>query len=206
MIWYLTARCWAATLAAAVLVIPVAGVFRAAAVQLPDLLSGTTVALPVPVLLPVLPAALVLWSMNRGAPAHEATAVRRPDVLDLTALTALITAQVTAALLLSPWFSATELLAVARNTAGYAGLCLLLRSLTGPVAANLVMTVFPLLCVRLGTTYAQDGPGGHWWAWPLHPVTSPAASVQVLALCAGAAAISALAWLPRRRRIPATVQ
>lgn len=203
MIWYVSARCWLATLAAAIGVIPAAAVFGSATLQIPDLLSGIVIALPVSVLLPAIPAGMVLWSMSRGAPAHEATAVRRPANLDLAAIGALLLAQLITAALLTPWFPSTESLGVVRNTAGYAALCLLLRLFTGPVVANLVMVVFPIICVRFGAIYEAGAPASAWWAWPLHPAPSLTASIQVIALCISAAAINRTAWLPNRRGIPA---
>ncbi|NEE03446.1 hypothetical protein [Phytoactinopolyspora halotolerans] len=203
MSWYMAARCWVVSIAAAAMIVVAAAVFGSATLELPDLFSGVVIALPVSVLLPAVPAAMVLWNMGRGEPAHEAAAVRRPAEFDLAAVAALLLAQVVTAALLAPWFSFADSLAVVRNTAGYVALTLVLSRLIGPVVANVVMVMFPIICVRFGTIYAAGAPASAWWAWPLDTHSSLVALTQVLTLCVAAAAITRAAWLPRRRGVPA---
>lgn len=177
MKWWLRAH--AALLCAVSLMVTLllAPVLAGSTLPIPSLFGGLSTGIPVPLVLPVIPAAVVLHAMSRVPGTYETTAVR-PVLryqagLPLAACAIALVVTVVEA-------HAADLplaLAVARNLMGYLGVGLVVHSFAGPQYGPLSVAVVPVFCAVVGL-----GPSGRpfTWAWPVHEASSPLA-----AACAG---------------------
>ncbi len=161
---------------------------------IPSLLTGASATIPIPLVLPAIPAALTLYALNRVPRVYDTTAVR--PVAQYRAATLAAAGLLATALALATAYATdtSTPLAAARNLLGYLGTGLLVQYLAGHLYGPLAIAVVPVLCALVGL-----GPGGrpYPWTWPLHQASSPlAAATALLLLTAGIAATTLLA--PRR--------
>ncbi|MEE1929680.1 hypothetical protein V1J52_16050 [Streptomyces sp. TRM 70351] len=184
MSWWLRAHAVTGAAAAMVLCFAVAPLLGSSRLPVPSLFGGVSGGIPVPLVLPVLPAGALLYGLHRVPHACEATAVRRTGWWS----TGLLAAACSAALLLGAaeqvWLDFPLAGAVARNTVGYLGFGLLVQRLLGAQYGPVAVALVPLGCALLGT-----GAGGrpYPWAWPLLPGGSaPAWGTAVALLATGA--------------------
>ncbi|WP_299535848.1 hypothetical protein [uncultured Streptomyces sp.] len=187
----------AAVLTVTMLLVPL---LAGSSVPIPSLLAGASATLPVPLVLPAVPAALTLYALNRAPPVYDTTAVR--PVAQYRAATLAATGLLATALGLAAAYATDTAapLAAARNLLGYLGTGLLVQYLAGHLYGPLAIALVPVLCALVGL-----GPGGrpYPWTWPLHPANSPpAAAASLFLFTVGIAATTLLA--PRRRQFPTT--
>ncbi|MCX2968602.1 MULTISPECIES: hypothetical protein [Streptomyces] len=164
----------------------------------PSLFGGVSGGIPVPLVLPVLPAGALLYGLNRVPHEFEATAARHVGWWSTGLLTAACLTALLAGAAEQVWLDFPLAGAVARNTMGYLGVGLLAQRLLGAQYGPLTVALLPLACALLGT-----GPAGrpYPWAWPLHPGDSSLALVTAAILfLTGAAA--ALHTSPTQRKPP----
>jgi hypothetical protein len=176
--WWLrahTALLCTATLIATLLLAPL---LAGSTLPIPSLLAGVNTGIPIPLVLPVIPAAIVLHAMNRVPQAYNTTAVRpvqRYRVgLPLTAcIAAAVLAGAEAYLIDFPLA-----FAVARNLAGYLGVGLIVQRLAGAQYGPLSVAIVPVVCALVGL-----GPTGRpfAWTWPVHE--APSALAAAAAIC-----------------------
>ncbi|MFH8471650.1 hypothetical protein [Streptomyces sp. NPDC018000] len=176
----------AAALAATMLLVPLVG---GSVLPIPSLLAGTSAGIPVALVLPAIPAALILHALNRVPRVYDTTAVRpvasyQAGMLAATALLAI-------ALGLGAAYAADSSmpLAAARNLFGYLGTGLIVQYFVGHLYGPLAVALVPVLCALIGL-----GPGGrpYPWTWPLHEAPSLIAAAASLLLLAGGIAATTL--------------
>ncbi|HEY9441493.1 MAG TPA: hypothetical protein VIS29_23195 [Streptomyces sp.] len=196
MNWWLRAH--AATLSfrvltASMLLAPLLG---GSSVPIPSLLAGMSAGIPVALVLPAVPAAVVLQAINRVPRVYDTNAVRpvayyRAGMLAAVSLMAIALGLGAAGYAEDPSMS----FAVTRNLLGYLGAGLIAQYLVGRQYGPLTVALVPVLCALVGL-----GPGGRPfpWTWPLHEGGSPiAAASALLLLILGITAVTVL--VPRRR-------
>ncbi|MEE1823585.1 hypothetical protein PUR61_15485 [Streptomyces sp. BE20] len=124
----------------------------------------------------LIPAVFLLYGLGRGDLRTETVAGRFLRGWDV-ALTLGVAVTGTAVGALAYAAGQGDLtLVIARDTAGYLGLALLLHPLVGHRPAAAALAVVPLLCSATG--WNPDGRPEPW-AWPLHPAGSAYALADV---------------------------
>ncbi|MEW1718614.1 hypothetical protein [Streptomyces sp. NPDC093109] len=183
MIWWLRAHAtaaWAATLAACFICCPL---LATSSIPTLSLFSGASGSIPVPLVLPVFPACVLLYGLNRTPWQAHATAVREmrywtSGAVAITGVAALAVAFAEAALLDFPLS-----FAVARNLIGYLGVGLLVQYVSNAQYGAVAVAAIPVVCGLIGT-----GPGGrpYPWMWPAQPYESvTAAGAAIFLFCSG---------------------
>ncbi|MEU3580939.1 hypothetical protein AB0H24_31645 [Streptomyces globisporus] len=172
-------------LTATMLAVPL---FGGSAVPIPSLLAGMSASIPVALVLPAVPAALILHALNRVPRVYDTTAVR--PVASYQAGMLATTALIAVAIGLAATYVADSsmALAAARNFVGYLGIGLIVQQLLGHLYGPLAVTLVPVLCALIGLA-----PGGrpYPWTWPLHQAPSViAATASLLLITSGIAAAS----------------
>ncbi|MGW0858717.1 hypothetical protein [Streptomyces sp. NPDC002690] len=170
----------AAILTATMLLAPLVGGSR---LPIPSLLSGMSSGIPVSLVLPAIPAALTLYTLNRVPHVYYTTAVRPVNRYQAAVLTAAALLATALGLGVAYATDSSTPLAAARNFAGYLGIGLIAQYLAGHIYAPITIALVPVLCALIGL-----GPGGRpfSWTWPLHGAASPiAATTSLLLLTVG---------------------
>ncbi|WP_327175750.1 hypothetical protein OG599_10735 [Streptomyces sp. NBC_01335] len=169
----------AAVLTATMLLVPLLG---GSSLPIPSLLNGASAGIPVPLVLPAIPAALILQALNRVPHVYDTTAVRPVNRYRAGTLTAAALLATVLGLGASCAADSSMPLAAARNLVGYLGIGLIARYLVGHVYAPVAIALVPVLCALIGL-----GPGGRpfSWTWPLHEASSPIAAATSLLLLVG---------------------
>ncbi|MFE6038598.1 hypothetical protein [Streptomyces sp. NPDC056452] len=181
----------AAVVIATMLLTPLLG---GSTLPIPSLLAGMSAGIPVPLVLPAIPAALTLHALNRVPRVYDTTAVRPVARYQAGMLTAAAFLATTMGLGAAYAADSSLSLAAARNFLGYLGTGLIVQYLAGHMYGPLTVALVPVVCALIGL-----GPGGRpfFWTWPLHEATSPiAATAALLLLAAGIATTTLLT--PRR--------
>ena len=132
-------------------------------------------------LIPVLPAAVLLYGIGRTDTRLESVAVRSMRTLD-SAWALLTTALSAMAAVLAYLLTNQDItLVVGRNIFGYIGIAMLFAALFGPRVAAALTAVVPIALAAAGWT-----PSGRPqpWAWPLLPATSGVGLVSAVFLLA----------------------
>ncbi|MFX4292525.1 hypothetical protein [Streptomyces bohaiensis] len=158
--------CW-------LLVVP----FADASLPVPQLGGATAADVPLLLFAPLLPVVALIVCCG-GAPAHEATTVRRVGARDAAlaaALPAATAVVVGVAVLAGPGAGdggGSPLWSVVRNLGAYTGLALVARAEFGHHAATLLPTLTALTVAVFGYGPEQRA---HWWAWPAAEPADPLA-------------------------------
>ena len=197
MTWWLRVHAAYGCATGLVLCFLLAPVLSASELPVPSLFSGLTGGIPVPLVLPVLPACLLLHSLDRPPFETEATASRRMHLWSTGLVATACTTAVLIAVAETLWLDFPLGVAVARNVIGYVGVGLLTQRLLGARYAPVVVALLPLVCALIGL-----GPGGrpYGWTWPLHGSDSPAAAVAALLLLGLGCAVHAKSVHAKRAR------
>ncbi|RFU86052.1 hypothetical protein DY218_14190 [Streptomyces triticagri] len=166
MIWWLRAHAVTAWVTGLVVCFAAAPVLAGSSVPTLAMFSGVSGSIPVPLVLPVMPACLLLYGLGctsaSGGSSHAAsvrsTAAWRAGAVVCTGVVAVVVALGEAA-----WLDFPLGFAVARNLLGYLGVGLIVRQLLGVQYSAIAVAAVPLLCALIG-----PGPGGrpHGWMWP----------------------------------------
>lgn len=181
MNWWMRVHAVLACAAALLICFILAPLLAGSALPIPSLLGGLGSGIPLPLVLPVVPACVVLYAMSRAPRETDAAAVR-PVAAYRAALAA---GTAVAALALGfcemQWLDFDLGLGVARNLIGYLGVGLVVQRVVGAKYGPLAAAMTPVGCALIGM-----GPGRrpYAWAWPLHEATSALAAVVALALFA----------------------
>jgi hypothetical protein len=188
--WWLRVHLVRASLAALAACVLAAPLVAGSLLPFPSLLGGGFGGgVPLPLVLPVLPACVLLHATGR-APEETTAAAVRPTGAYAAAL-AVVAAAVALALGSAEalWLDFGPGPAVARNFAGYLGAGLIVRALAGPLCAPVAVAAIPVVCAFVGL-----GPGRrpYPWAWPLHESGHVPSAVAALALFAAGAAVAYL--------------
>ncbi|MBV7672856.1 hypothetical protein STHAL_25770 [Streptomyces halstedii] len=201
MNWWHRAHTTALTTAVLTTTMLLAPLLEGSVLPIPSLLAGTSAGVPVALVLPAAPAALILHALNRVPRVYDTTAVRptagyKAGMLGAAAL-------LTTVLSLAGSYVADSSmpLAAARNVVGYLGAGLIVQYLAGRQYGPLTVALVPVLCALIGL-----GPGGRpfSWTWPLHEATSPLAAVTATILFAAGVTGATVLAPQRDARRPAT--
>ena len=200
MNWWHRAHTTALTTAVLTATMLLALLLEGSVLPISSLLAGTSTGVPVALVLPAVPAALILHSLNRVPRVYDTTAVRptagyKAGMLGAAAL-------LTTVLGLAGSYAAESSmpLAAARNGVGYLGVGLIVQYLAGRQYGPLAVALVPVLCALIGL-----GPGGRPfpWTWPLHVATSSLAGVTATILFASGVTGATLLAPQRDVRRPA---
>lgn len=149
----------------------------------PNLLSGTSLAVPIGLLAPLATAIVVAWGLTAGDVRLEAVASRPLHLFDTAYAVSIGMLTLTGCALAYPLVGSSLAFASGRNAIAYVGLMLIGRWLVGPLAAPLLPAGIALVTVLFG-----HGPTGvpRWWAWLLHGTGNlDSWSVTIFLLIAG---------------------
>lgn len=177
--------------------------FGDASLPVPQLGGATAADVPLLLFAPLLPVVALIVCCG-GAPAHEASTVRRVGALDAALAAALpaATAVVVGTALLAGFGAGdgtggdAALWSVVRNLGACIGLALLAREAFGRHAATLLPTLAALAVAVFGYGPEQQA---HWWAWPAADPAAPLAWAGSAALLATGLARTATRDRPARR-------
>ncbi|MER7108385.1 hypothetical protein [Streptomyces sp. NPDC000229] len=166
----------AATLVGTMLLAPL---LAGSALPIPSLFSGVGNGIPIPLVIPVIPAAIVLHAVNQVPEAYNTVAVRPVQRYRACMI---ITACIAAAVLAGAENYLIDFpiaFAVARNLAGYLGVGLIVQHLFGPRYGPLSVATVPVFCALVGL-----GPTGRpfAWTWPVHEAASALAGATAVCL------------------------
>jgi hypothetical protein len=186
MTWWLRIHAVPSCAAAVVLCFVLAPLLSSSELPVPSLFGGLSSAVPIPLVLPVLPACALLYGLNRAPSETEAAAVRPMARWSIGLLTGACTTAALLAVAETLWLNFPLALAVARNTAGYLGFGLVAQRLAGHQYGPVAVALLPVACAFIGL-----GPGGrpYPWTWPLHPGQSVLAAAAALLLALIGAAL-----------------
>lgn len=177
----------------AVLVAGLDGIY----LPIPQVLSGYGVAVALPLLVPLVLAIAVGWSLNGGEPLLERVAARPTVGLD-TGLAVLLAITAFAFCVGAQLAAGADLgFAAGRNTVGFIGLTLAGRLAVGVHAAPLVAVGYAVAASLFG---AGPGGGPAWWAWPFAEADASRSWFAAGGLLLLGGALHAT-W-PRRRSLP----
>ncbi|MFJ8277461.1 hypothetical protein ACIRA2_09225 [Streptomyces griseoviridis] len=189
MDWWFRVRRVRAVCAGLVACLVLGAVADSIQVPVPVIVGGVSFSFPLPFLLPLAPVCLILHGQSRGGTSTEATAVRPVGLWDAGLMTACTLVMFTGGWLIASMSGHILAAGMARNFLGYLGLALLLRLLTSPRVAAVIVTIFPIACAAFGVDHGVPAR----WAWPLHePAYLPA---FIAAITVGSAGL-ALSVLP----------
>ncbi|MFG2196412.1 hypothetical protein [Streptomyces sp. NPDC048639] len=179
MIWWLRAHAIFACAATVLLCFTIAPLLGSSALPVPSLFGGLSAGIPVPLVLPVFPACVLLYGLSRGLAEMDATAVRPMTTWSVSMLTAAGAAAALLGIAEAQLLDFPLGLAVARNTLGYLGVGLIVQRIAGDRHGTIAVAALPLICAFIGL-----GPGGrpYAWTWPLHTADSALAGVAALLL------------------------
>ncbi|MEE1753008.1 hypothetical protein [Streptomyces sp. SP18CS02] len=181
MNWWLRAH-WAAWCAGTVvLMLVLAPLLVGSSLPIPSLFAGMAGALPVPLMLPAIPAAMALYAAQRVPHGYELTSVRPQSRYRTVWIVGICFLAAAAAVLEMVVIDFPLALAVVRNLAGYIGTGMIVQYLAGRQYGPIAVAVLPPTCALIGL-----GSGGRpfSWTWPLHPTDSPWAAAAALGLLA----------------------
>ncbi|MFD1831234.1 hypothetical protein ACFSJS_16420 [Streptomyces desertarenae] len=186
MTWWLRIHAVPSCAAAVVLCFVLAPLLSSSALPVPSLFGGLSSTVPVPLVLPVLPACALLYGLNRAPSETEATAAGPMTRWSVGLLTGACTAAALLAVAETLWMDFPLALAVARNTAGYLGFGLVAQRVAGRRYGPAAAALLPVACAFIGL-----GPGGrpYPWTWPLHPSQSASAAAAAFSLALIGAAL-----------------
>ncbi|MFI1831457.1 hypothetical protein ACH41E_34180 [Streptomyces sp. NPDC020412] len=181
MTWWLRVHLVPAACAGVLACLVLAPLLAGSALPVPSLLGGLGTGIPVPLVLPAVPAGFLLYALSRGPFEHEATAVRpvRGYRAGLYAGAAVVAAAL--GLAEAQWLDFDLGPAVARNLVGYLGVGLIVQSLAGAAYGPVAVAAVPVGCALVGL---PAGGRPYPWTWPLHEGPSPSASAAALGLFA----------------------
>jgi hypothetical protein len=173
--WWLRVRRWPAALGCAVFSALLVGAAGGHGIALPTLLGGGLVPVPAAFIVPLVAVIGLAYALENGDHRLTAVSVRPVRALD-TLYAAVLTGVVLAGCAVCALTSSPETgLAGARNTIGYAALCLGVRAWAPTVAA-----VVPAGWAVAASALGRDGEHVAFWAWPVAPATDAASWVWVV--------------------------